>query len=105
MPIASTAWLLSQLQTYSLLLPCFAGLRWCASKAASDADSDVDSACIRSDFVVCATGSTDRLNPFGPFNVDYQVCSSAKSHTMYGLGCGLAYSTCCMHAASVLQLK
>ncbi|KAL0032087.1 hypothetical protein WJX77_004311 [Trebouxia sp. C0004] len=24
------------------------------------------------DFVVCATGSTDRLNPFGPFNVDYQ---------------------------------
>lgn len=24
------------------------------------------------DFVICATGSTDRLNPFGPFNVDYQ---------------------------------
>lgn len=31
--------------------------------------------CICSDFVVCATGSTDRLNPFGPFNVDYQVCT------------------------------
>lgn len=24
------------------------------------------------DYVVCATGSTDRLNPFGPFTVDYQ---------------------------------
>lgn len=27
-----------------------------------------------SDYVICATGSTDRLNPFGPFTVDYQVC-------------------------------
>ena len=30
-----------------------------------------------SDFVICATGSTDRLNPFGPFNVDYQVWTSS----------------------------
>jgi hypothetical protein len=67
---------------------------------------ETDSACVCSDFVVCATGSTDRFNPFGPFNVDYQVCSPAMSHTMSSLCYGLASHapTCCKHVASLLQL-
>lgn len=28
------------------------------------------------DGVICTTGATDIRDPFGPFNVDYQVCSS-----------------------------
>ena len=41
--------------------------------------------CNCSDFVVCATGSTDRLNPFGPFNVDYQVCTPNTCCTFLAL--------------------
>ena len=39
--------------------------------------------------VIVATGSKDRLNPFGPYNIDYQVSTHHDCSLFHNLSCRL----------------
>lgn len=60
-----------------------------------------------SDYVICAASSTDRLNPFGPFTVDYQVrglCSHlTSSYRSHFVSACCDWDTCAVDEAALEQ--